>query len=95
MKFEWDSKKADENLRKHGVTFEEAASAFFDPNGVETPDATHSNHEQRWVRVAMSVYARAVLVVHTERDANAEEITRIISARKANKKERQVYFGER
>ena len=95
MQFEWDPAKAESNRRKHGVTFEEAASVFFDPNGLAVPDAEHSSQEDRWVRIAMSVYARIVLVVHTERVRDGEEITRIISARKASNKEKRVYFGQR
>ena len=81
-------------MRKHGVTFEEAASVFFDPNGLEFSDTYRD--EPRWHRIAISAYSRVLLVVHTERVRDGkEEVTRIISARKANKKERRAYFGER
>lgn len=93
MRFEWHERKAQANLKKHGVTFEEAASVFFDPNGIDIPDDAHSTEKElRSRRLALSVYTRVLLVVHTQRLNDGEEITRIINARQASKKERAFYF---
>ena len=73
MIFEWDPAKAKVNHRKHGVTFEEAASTFFDPNGFEVQDVHHSDDEQRWIRIAISAFSRLLLVVHTEREKHGQE----------------------
>ncbi len=94
MKFEWDAAKAKTNLEKHGIAFEEAATIFFDVHGLEIPDEKHSSDESRSLRLGMSLHSRILLVVYTERTrGDHEEIIRIISARKAGKKERSLYFG--
>jgi uncharacterized DUF497 family protein len=67
LKFEWDEKKAAANLRKHGLSFEEAASAFGDPLSLTIPDPEHSHGEQRYVLLGMTERRRLVVVAHTER----------------------------
>ena len=86
MEFEWDKAKAKANLRKHGVSFEEAALAFFDDNAVELFDETNSDAEIRYQLIGIS-NTRLLFVAYTER---VEKI-RIISARKANAKHIRIY----
>ena len=87
MKIEWDPKKAKSNLRKHGVSFEEAATALGDPMAATGTDPDHSISEERYVTFGLSQKGRLVVVSHTERG----ETIRIISARKATKGERELY----
>ena len=87
--FEWDNRKASENRRKHGVTFEEAKSAFLDENARVIPDPKHSDDEDRFVLLGLSVRLRLVVVVHCYRWG--EDLIRIISARKADPSERKQY----
>ncbi len=87
MDFTWDDKKAEGNARKHGIDFSTAALAFFDPGRIEEYDAAHSGGEDRWLLLGL-VRTTVVFVVYTERDA----VVRIISARKANKNEREDYY---
>jgi uncharacterized DUF497 family protein len=67
LKFDWDERKAAANLRKHGVSFEEAASAFGDPLSLTIPDPEHSQNEERCILLGISERARLVVVAHTER----------------------------
>ncbi len=92
MSLEWDLKKAESNLEKHGISFEEAASALLDPNALTMEDAS-AEREPRWVLVGMSNQARLLTVIYTVRisDENADDIVRIISARKATKAEANFY----
>lgn len=85
--FEWDPAKAEENLRKHGVSFPEAASAFADELSLSRVDEAHSEHEERYVLTGLSVRQRLVVVAHTERG----ETVRIISARLATPREKRAY----
>ncbi len=85
--FEWDPKKGKSNLGKHGVSFDEASTAFKDPLSLTIDDPLHSNDEDRTVLIGISYKNRILVVVHTERGDNI----RIISARKAVKKERKYY----
>jgi len=85
--FEWDFKKAKTNIEKHGVSFEEASTAFRDPLSLTIDDPLHSRDEERLVLIGMSYNNHLLVIVHTERDDNI----RIISARKATKKERKYY----
>ena len=87
MKIEWDPKKAISNLKKHGVSFEEAATALSDPLAATGADPDHSLTEDRYVTFGVSEKGRLVVVSHTEKD----ETIRIISARRANKGEREFY----
>ena len=87
--FEWDEDKARENLKKHGVSFEDAARAFFDPHFFDVLDEEHSTaNEQRYVGYGVVHDVLVVATVFTER-----ERVRIISARRATKKERMGYYG--
>lgn len=95
MEFEWDVRKAKRNLEKHGVAFEEAATVFADTRSLELPDPMHSTKtETRCFRLGMSAYSRVLLIVFTERSSqDGYEVTRIISARPASKRERESYRG--
>ena len=87
MKFEWDDKKAVENLTKHGVSFGEATEVFYDPNALEDYDAEHSVDESRFTIIGLST-RRLLYVVYAER---AADLVRIISARKADRAEQEIY----
>ncbi len=87
MKIEWDPKKAKLNLRKHRVSFEEAATALSDPMAATGADPNHSITEERYVTFGVSERGRLLVVAHTDE----EEIIRIISARIASKGERELY----
>jgi len=87
FRFVWDSEKAAANLRKHGVDFHEAATAFGDPLSITIPDPEHSIGEERWLLLGQSVAGRLLVVAHTE---HRDEI-RIINARAATRRERQTY----
>ena len=91
MKFEWDRKKENINIKKHGVTFEQASYVFADPFALSRYDDEHSEDEDRWVLLGRSLNETILLVVHTFRDNNGKEFVRIISARKATKKEEKAY----
>ena len=87
MEIEWDSSKARANREKHGVSFEEASTCLFDPNALAIEDVA-AEGEARWILVGMSSRPRLVTVVYTLR---AEERIRLISARKASRKEIRQY----
>ena len=87
LTFEWDEKKADENLKKHGVSFDEAKTVFNDPFSVTIYDPDHSTDEQRYIDIGMSTKGRLIVVSYSERG----ETIRMISSRKATKKERRSY----
>jgi uncharacterized DUF497 family protein len=89
--FEWDGKKAAANLVKHGVAFDEAATIFGDPVALDGPDIRHSAEEARFLRIGRSVLGRVLIVAYTQRKANDGETIRIISARRASRKEREAY----
>ena len=88
MKFEWDPAKAEANLEKHGVSFEEACTAFGDPLSVVITDPDHSIVEQRFILLGHTLRDRLVVVVHVAAD---EETIRLISARIATRNERRSY----
>jgi uncharacterized DUF497 family protein len=85
--FEWDARKAAANFRKHGVTFEDGASVFFDPLAITYPDPDHSLEEHREVTLGYTMKKEMVFVSHCERG----ERVRIISARPATRTERRQY----
>ena len=89
MEFEWHADKASSNLHKHGVSFEDAARVFLDPDRIETFDGRDSDGEDRWKTVGL-VEPALLAVVYTVRD-NDGEVIRIISARKADANERSQY----
>ena len=90
MKFEWDAVKAASNKKKHGVSFEEAQSVFYDELAVQFFDEDNSVSEDRFLMLDFSDEARLLMVCHREREGN---IIRIISARKATKNEGNFYQG--
>ena len=93
IRFEWNSTKASSNLKKHGVSFEEAQSVFYDDFAVQFYDVENSElAEDRFLMLGLSSESRILIVCHCERD-NGSTI-RIISARKATKNERQFYEGD-
>ena len=87
MIYEWDPKKAKTNLRKHGVSFEEAATVFLDPLAITFPDPDHSDEEDREITIGLTTKPRVVFVSHCPRG----DRTRIIGARWASRKERKQY----
>ena len=91
MKFEWHGTKAAANLRKHGVSFDEAATVFADVLSFVFPDLDHSDDEARFLIIGMSASGRILVVSHSDRG----EKTRIISAREATRKERSFYEESR
>jgi uncharacterized DUF497 family protein len=92
-RFEWDRNKARINLAKHKILFEEAAMVFRDEHAISIPDDGHSQTEERWITIGMDESTRTLVVVHTFMSmSNTEWLVRIISARKASKKEQQIYF---
>jgi uncharacterized DUF497 family protein len=91
--FEWDAVKAKANLGKHGVSFEEARSVFYDEFAVQFYDDEHSAGEERFLLLGMSTGARLLLVCHCERESG--NLIRIISARKATRRESAFYGGSK
>jgi uncharacterized DUF497 family protein len=89
LRFEWDDRKSISNKRKHGVSFEEAQTIFFDDSAIEYADPAHSDAEDRFLMLGRSYQLRVLVVCHCLRES--ETVIRIISARKATPKERRVY----
>ena len=87
LNFEWDEEKAEENVKKHRVSFDEATTVFIDPFSITIPDPDHSVDEQRYIDIGSSDKGRVLVVVYTERG----ESIRIISCRKATSSERKLY----
>ena len=87
MRFEWNARKATANLPKHGVSFDEAASVFFDPLSATGDDPDHSQDERRFVTFGMSSSGRLLVVAHAQHD----DAIRIITARPATRAERKLY----
>jgi len=90
IRFEWDDKKDSVNKHKHGISFEEAQTVFFDPNARLIADPDHSEHEERFIILGMSYTLKIIVVCHCYKSKN--EVIRIISARKAIKKEEKTYM---
>lgn len=90
LRFEWDRRKAGANRRKHGVSFEEAQTVFFDDNALFIDDPDHSDDEERFVLLGLSSALRALVVCHCYRSRG--DVIRIISARRADRSERNQYF---
>ncbi len=88
LKFEWNSKKAEANLHKHGISFEEASTVFGDDFSVTISDPLHSEDEERFLIIGLSSIQRLLVVVHLEKDSFG---IRIISARVATPHERKFY----
>jgi uncharacterized DUF497 family protein len=87
MEFEWDDRKARANVKKHGVSFHDAATVFGDPLAITFPDPDHSEEEDRSVTFGLSQSQRLLVVAHTNRSAK----TRIINARVMTRKEKVIY----
>ena len=90
LKFEWDKDKAELNLKKHGISFHEAATIFGDPLAITFDDPDHSEGEYRFITFGFSRFNRLLVVSNTER----EDRIRIISARPMTKQERKIYEEE-
>lgn len=89
MNFEWDEKKNKTNIKKHGLSFSEASTVFFDENAIMFDDDAHSKVEERFLILGMSDRANMCIVAHCYRES--DEIIRIISARYATKSESKTY----
>ena len=87
MEFDWDPERAAANVKKHRVTFSEAAGVLEDPLSTTFPDEAHSREEMRFLTIGASHRARVLVVAHTERN----DTIRIISARRATRREREFY----
>jgi uncharacterized protein len=87
MKFQWDENKAEKNQLKHRVTFEEAQTVFEDPLYVDFYDPDHSEDEERYLIIGISIQRRLLIVSYTER----ENSTRLISARETTRSEQEAY----
>ncbi len=93
LRFQWDERKASTNRRKHGVSFEEARTVFFDDHAMIIPDPDHSQDEARFVLMGLSARLRTLVVCHCYRED--DDVIRIISARPANRAERRQYEERR
>ena len=93
--FEWDARKAAVNRTKHGVSFEEAATMFGDPDALDGPDLRHSEEESRFLRLGRAATGRVLVVAYAVRRRDDGENIRIISARRASRKERAAYAAPR
>jgi uncharacterized protein len=93
--FEWDARKAVVNGTKHGVSFEEAATVFGDPDALDGPDLRHSEEESRFLRLGRAATGRVLIVAYTVRRGGDGESIRIISARRASRTERAAYAASR
>jgi uncharacterized protein len=87
VRFGWDPKKAEENLKNHGIDFREAATVFDDPLSTTFPDTDHSVSERRFLIIGLSAPGQILVVSHTE----TRDTIRIISARTATRRERRFY----
>ena len=90
IRFEWDENKNQINIDKHGISFEEAMTVFYDPDALVTHDEDHSDDEDRFLILGISEALHLLIVCHCYREEN--ETIRIISARKANKTEARQYY---
>ena len=91
LRFSWDDRKNKSNQKKHGISFDEAQTVFLDENAIEYFDPDHSQDENRFLMLGLSYRFRVLVVCHCLRKNDLE--IRIISARKATKKEQKVYLG--
>jgi uncharacterized DUF497 family protein len=89
--FEWDARKAAVNRTKHGVSFEEAGTVFGDPEALDGPDLRHSEKESRFLRLGRAATGSVLIVAYTVRRRRDGQSIRIISARRASRKERAVF----
>ena len=91
LEFLWDPEKARSNAERHGVSFEEAATTWLDPLAIERRDVGHSGQEERWLRIGTSLRGALLVVWSTEPDVERRPLIRIIGARRANRKERELH----
>jgi hypothetical protein len=91
LRFEWDEKKSSANRKKHGVSFDEAKTAFFDEHGLLLDDPEHSENEDRFVLLGLSASLRILVVCHCYRSKG--DVIRIISARRADRFEQADYHA--
>jgi uncharacterized DUF497 family protein len=92
LRLEWSQNKARENIRRHGISFEEARTVFYEENAIEFFDQDHSFKEDRYLMVGFSSKINLLLVSYTVREEKDEDIIRIISSRKPTEKEQKIYF---
>jgi uncharacterized DUF497 family protein len=91
IRLEWDPKKNRQNQARHGVAFEEAKTAFFDEHARVVPDPEHSDDEERFILLGLSIQLRVLVVCHCYRES--DRVFRILSTRKADPSERNDYAG--
>lgn len=95
LRFTWDADKYEANVEKHGVTFEEAATTWIDAHSIERYDEQHSEREDRWLRIGVSLLRGMVLVTWSSSRSTVDgELIRIIGARPATSRERRLYEEE-
>ena len=92
MKFEWDENKNQKNISKHSISFEDAVLIFTDKDSLSIYDEDNSENEERWITMGLHPNNVIYVVVHTYRKVNNDEYVRVISARKATRKEIKQYF---
>jgi len=93
LRFDWDRRKDRANLKNHGIAFAEAQTAFYDENAIQFSDPDHSEDEDRFILLGMSLRLRVLVVCHCFRED--ETVVRIISARKADLEEEEDYWRRR
>ncbi len=93
LRFEWDERKEKANIKKHGVSFDEARTVFYDENAIQFFDPDHSESEGRFILLGISLKLRILVVCHCFRES--ETVVRIISARKADGDEKNEYWRYR
>jgi uncharacterized protein len=93
LRFEWDDEKEKINLRKHGISFDEARTVFYDEKAIQFFDPDHSEDEDRFILLGISFKLRTLVVCHCFR--KSETVVRIISARKADREEEREYWRRR
>ncbi|MBN1611320.1 MAG: BrnT family toxin [Polyangiaceae bacterium] len=95
LAFTWDLDKYELNVRNHGITFEEAATTWMDSCAIEAFDEEHSDHEDRWLRIGMSLRGALLVTWSMERSTRTSVVIRIFGARRATAKEQNLYDQER
>lgn len=93
LEFEWDKNKDSANKKKHGISFDEARTVFFDEYAIQFYDPDHSSEEDRFILIGSSHKLKTLVVCHCFREEETK--VRIISARKADREESEFYWGER
>ena len=93
LHFEWDKRKETANVKKHGISFEEARTAFYDEGAIQFFDPDHSDEENRFILLGLSFKPQVLVVCHCFRES--ETVIRVISARKADNDEEQEYWKQR